>query len=74
MVETGRQSDPNIIGLIRRVQDTDTFLRMAAIALRDIANSEPHLAAELRDIADQFESEAASLRQVADGEEGVGFV
>jgi len=57
VVETGRQSDPNIIGLIRRVQDTDTFLRMAVIELRRIAQRSPEIGAELERIARQLEAE-----------------
>ena len=47
--------------LNRRVQDTQVFLRMAAIELRRIAERAPDVAAELQNFAHQLEAEAADL-------------
>jgi hypothetical protein len=50
-----------VIELGRRVQDTQVFLRMAAIELRRIAEEAPDIAAELRHIAQKVEAEAGDL-------------
>lgn len=47
--------------LISRVQDTEVFLRMAAIELRRIAEQAPDIAVELRHVAQQLEAEAEDL-------------
>jgi hypothetical protein len=60
MIEAGR-TNPMVIELIRRVQDEQVFLRMAAIELRRIAEQGPDIAVELRDMAQKLEAEAESL-------------
>ncbi len=45
----------------RAVNHTATFLRMAAIEMRQLANDEPGLARQLRDIAEKLEAEASDL-------------
>ena len=60
MIEADRTS-PKVIHLIRRVQDEEVFLRMAAIELRRIAEQDPDIAVELRDMAQKLEAEAESL-------------
>jgi len=47
-----------MIELIRRVQDTQVFLKMAAIELRRIAEQTPEIASELRDVAQKIDIEA----------------
>jgi hypothetical protein len=47
-----------MIELIRRVQDTQVFLRLTAIELRRIAEQAPETASELRDVAQKLEIEA----------------
>ena len=49
------------IELLRRVQDTQVFLRMAAAELRRIAEQTPDIAVELRGVAQKLEAEAADL-------------
>jgi hypothetical protein len=49
------------IRLIRRVQDEQVFLRMAAIELRGIAEQDAEIAVELRGMAEKLEAEAESL-------------
>ena len=46
---------------IPRVQDTQVFLRMAAIELRRIAEQAPGIAVELRHVVQQLEAEAEDL-------------
>jgi hypothetical protein len=46
-------------------EHTSTFLRMAAIQLRELADSSPEIARELHHIADQLEAEASDM----DGQE-----
>ena len=46
---------------IPRVQDTQVFLRMAAIQLRRIAVQAPDIAVELRHVAQELEAEAEDL-------------
>ena len=50
-----------MIELVRRVQDTQVFLRMAAIELRRIADAIPDTAIELRQMAEKLEAEAEDL-------------
>jgi type II secretory pathway component PulF len=50
-----------VIELVQRVQNTQVFLRMAAIELRRIAEQAPDIAAELRHVAQQLEAEAEGL-------------
>jgi primosomal protein N'' len=52
---------PTVIELLRRVQDTERFLRMAAIQLRRIAEQSPDIAVELQQMAQKLEFEAADL-------------
>ena len=46
-----------MIELVRRMQDTQVFLRMAAIELRRIAERTPDIAVELRHVAQKLEAE-----------------
>jgi hypothetical protein len=55
------QTSPMVIELVRRMQDTQVFLRMAAIELRRIAEEAPEIADELRHIAQKVEAEAGDL-------------
>jgi hypothetical protein len=55
------QTSPMVIELVRRMQDAQFFLRMAAIELRRMAEQVPDIAAELRHIAQKLEAEAADL-------------
>jgi hypothetical protein len=50
-----------VIELVRRVQDAQAFLRMAAIELRRIAEQAPDIAVELRHVAQKLEAEAEDL-------------
>jgi hypothetical protein len=50
-----------VIELVRRMRDTQVFLRMAAIELRRIAEEAPEIADELRHIAQKVEAEAGDL-------------
>ena len=50
-----------MIELVHRVQDTQLFLKMAAIELRRIAEAIPDMAAELRNMAQKLEAEADDL-------------
>jgi hypothetical protein len=56
-----RQTSPMVIELVRRVQDTQVFLRMAAIELRRIAEQAPDIAGELRHMAQKLEADAEDL-------------
>lgn len=49
--------------LLRRMQDTQTFLRLAAIELRRIAEESPDIGAELRQVAQKIEAEAEDLNR-----------
>jgi hypothetical protein len=60
-VTEARRTNPMVIQGIRRVQDEEVFLRMAAIELRGIAEQDPDIAVELRDMAQKLEAEAESL-------------
>jgi hypothetical protein len=55
------QTSPRVSELFQRVQDPQTFLRMAAIELRRIAEQDPDIAVELRDLAQNIEAEAEDL-------------
>ena len=59
MIEAGR--NPMVIELVRRMQDTQVFLRMAVLELRRIAEQAPDIAGELRYVAQQLEAEAEGL-------------
>jgi hypothetical protein len=50
-----------VIELVRRVQDTQVFLRMAVIELRRIAEQAPDIAVELRHVAQKLDAEAEDL-------------
>ena len=52
---------PKVTELIRRMQNTQVFLRMVVIELRRIAEEVPHIAAELRHSAQKVEAEAGDL-------------
>ena len=60
MIESGPTS-PMVIELMRRVQDTQVFLRMAALQLRRIAEQAPDISLELEHVVQQLEAEAADL-------------
>ena len=51
--------------LLRAVDNTIRFLRMAAIELRRIAERAPDIAAELHHIADQLDADADDLQKAA---------
>jgi hypothetical protein len=46
-----------------RIREEIEFLRKSAAALRAMANTEPHLAAELSPLAEQIDAQAAELAQ-----------
>lgn len=56
---------PAAIELLRQVQNTQVFLRMAAIELRRIAEQAPDIAVELQHVAQKLEAEAADLARGA---------
>jgi hypothetical protein len=56
-----RRTSPMVIELVRRVQDTQVFLRMAVIELRRIAEQAPDIAVELQHMAKKLEAEAEDL-------------
>ena len=60
MTEAWRTS-PMVIELLRRVKDTQVFLRMAALELRRIADQTPDIGVELRDVAQKLQAEAEDL-------------
>ena len=49
--------------LLRAVDNTIRFLRLAAIELRRLAERAPDISAELHHVADQLEADAADLEQ-----------
>ena len=51
--------------LSRAVNNTISFLRMAAIELRRIAERAPDIAVELHHVADQLDAEADDLQEAA---------
>lgn len=51
--------------LLRAVDNTIKFLRMAAIELRRIAERAPEIAAELHHLADQLEADANDLERTS---------
>ena len=57
---------PDDNGLRRSIGRTSAFMRMAAIELRRIAESDLGLADELRRIADQLDADADDLEQSVD--------
>ena len=59
-METWRGS-PIVIELMRRMQNTEVFLKMAVIELRRIADGAPDIAVELRHMAQKLEAEADNL-------------
>ena len=65
MTEEWRTS-PKVIELVQRVQNTQVFLRMAAIELRRIAEQVPDTAAELRQVVQKIEAEAEYLARDPD--------
>jgi len=60
------RSSPKVIELVQRVQNTQLFLRMAAIELRRIAEQVPDKAVELRQVVQKIEAEAEDLARDAD--------
>jgi len=59
-----RGENPNATKLLRRVQDTEMFLRLAAIELRRISGRTPDISQELRHVVQQLEAEAAALARL----------
>jgi hypothetical protein len=59
-----------VFELVRRVQNTQIFLRMAAIELRRIAEQAPDRAGELRHVALKLEVEAEDLARRETDETG----
>jgi len=55
------RTNPTVSELVQPVQDPQTFLRIAAIELRRIAEQDPDIAVELRDLAQKLEAEAEDL-------------
>jgi hypothetical protein len=55
------QTGGTVSELVQQVKDTGTFLRMAALELRRIANETPDVAAQLCHIATQLEAEVEAL-------------
>jgi hypothetical protein len=55
------RTNPTVSELVQPVQDPQTFLRMAAIELRRIAEQDPDITVELRDLAQKLEAEAEDL-------------
>ena len=51
--------------VLRVVDNTIRFLRLAAIELRRLAERAPDISAELHHVADQLEADAADLEQAA---------
>ena len=51
--------------LLRAVDNTIRFLRLAAIELRRLAERAPDISAELHHVADQLEADAADLERAA---------
>ena len=70
MIEVWRKG-PEVFGLVRRVQNTRIFLRMAAIELRRIAEQAPDRAGELRHVAQKLEVEAEDLARRDTDETGL---
>ena len=60
MMESGRRT-PDATDLARRVQQSQIFLKMAAIELRRIAAEAPDIAVELRRVAEQLDAEEQDL-------------
>ena len=52
-------------GLLRAVDNTVRFLRLAAIELRRLAGRAPDISGELQHVADQLEADAAELGHAA---------
>ena len=61
MADDEFQASSTVIELVRRVQNTQVFLRLAAAELRRIADQELNIAAELRQMAQQLVAEAEDL-------------
>jgi hypothetical protein len=51
--------------LLRAVDNTIRFLRLAAIELRRLAERAPDISPELHHVADQLEADAADLEQAS---------
>lgn len=51
--------------LLRAVDNTIRFLRLAAIELRRLAERAPDISAELHHVADQLDADAADLERAA---------
>jgi hypothetical protein len=60
-VNEGRRKVPMANDLVRRVQHTEVFVRMAAIELRRMAEQAPDIAGELCHMAEQLQAEATDL-------------
>jgi hypothetical protein len=58
------RTNPGLIELAREMQNTQVFLRMAAIELRRLADNAPDIAAELSHVALKLEAEAEDLVRI----------
>jgi hypothetical protein len=67
------QINPMTSDLVHRVQNTQIFLRMAAIELRRIAEWAPDIAIALQDVAQKLEAEAGHLTR-CDSDGGASVV
>lgn len=50
-----------LVKLVKQAHNTDVFMKMAALALRHIAEETPDIAIELLQMAKQLEAEAEGL-------------
>jgi uncharacterized protein (UPF0210 family) len=60
LIEAGG-TNPGVMELIQRIQDSQVFLRMVTVELRRLAELAPDIAVELRHVAQQLEAEADDL-------------
>jgi uncharacterized protein (UPF0210 family) len=60
LIEAGR-TNPGVMELIQRMQDSQVFLRMVTVELSRLAELAPDIAVELRHVAQQLEAEADDL-------------
>jgi uncharacterized protein (UPF0210 family) len=60
LIEAGG-TNPGVMELIQRMQDSQVFLRMVTVELSRLAELAPDIAVELRHMAQQLEAEANDL-------------
>lgn len=73
IVNEDAQTDPIVLDLVRRVQEVRSFLTLAAIELRRLAERAPDIAVELVHVARQMEIEAEhSLAAIPDEVGSIG--